>query len=647
MNDAQPRHLILGTAGHIDHGKTSLVRRLTGVDTDRLPEERKRGITIDLGFASLELPGVRIGIVDVPGHERFVHNMVAGATGVDLALLVVAADDSVMPQTIEHLAILEQLGVCQGIVAVTKTDLVDADHLQLVRDELADLLQGTFLATAPIVTVSSATGSGFDELREVLARLANQYERPIRRQVFRLPIDRVFTIEGHGTVVTGTVLSGQVQVGDNLMLMPAGRTVRVRGLQSHSSDLQVVEGGQRAAINLAGVKKDELRRGDELSVAGYLEPARRLLTRVQMLATSAHPLKDRQLLRLHIGTREVTARAILKGGRIEPGNSGFVELRSQDWVLADYGQRFILRQLSPVLTVGGGIVLDPAIASHRRLRQLETVGQKLLQPQPVDRLAGFLEDHDVDELTPLALACRLGVDPGERQQLLDQLLKSKQLIRLGPGTKILTHRVRRQTLGEQILARCRRELRLRQPARSLPRATLLSACRRYAQSTTLEAVIHDLVQRGLMVANEEKIGPAGERAQLTRNQQKGLDQLVETCQSAGLTPPLLKELAVQIGQPLKEVEVLAAVAVEDSLLVRVGEGLYVTPAAMEAARVQTVAYLREHGPATVAQLRDLWGASRKYAVPLCEYFDNRGVTERSADLRSLGPRAEEPISTPS
>lgn len=642
MNEAR-RHLILGTAGHIDHGKTSLVKRLTGIDTDRLPEEKQRGITIDLGFANLELPGVTFGIVDVPGHERFVHNMVAGATGVDLAMLIVAADDSVMPQTVEHLSILQLLGIRSGLVALTKIDLVEPDHAELVLAELAELLLGTFLEGAPIVPVSSTTGQGLEELKAELVRLADSYERPLRRPVFRMPLDRVFSVQGHGTVVTGTVLSGTAQVGNSLVVMPQCRHVRVRKIQCHGSDQVEVHAGQRAAINLAGVKNDELSRGDEVSAEGYLEPARRLLARVSVLHSAVRPLADRQLVRLHMATREVTGRAVLKGKSIEPGGSGYVEFRARDAILADYGQRFILRQLSPVITIGGGVILDPGIAGHQRLRELNSLGDRLAQTDPAERFAAYLEEADVGTLTPNALAWRLGINPTEHEALLERLLRERALVRLGGSSGVLISRTRRDRLGEQILSRCQRELKRRQPSRALDRNTLLGSCRRLAEPVVIEAMINDLLAQGRLVHVGDRIGPAGQRVQLTRNQQKWQADLIDACRKSGLAPPSIAEFSKTTGQTVKEMEALAQAAAEDELLTRVGEGLYFDPQCLEKARLQTIERLKQRSPATVAELRDLWGVSRKFAVPLCEFFDARHVTNRNGDTRTLGASAHQSL----
>ena len=399
-----PQQLVLGTAGHIDHGKTSLVRALTGVDCDRLPEEKSRGITIDLGFAHFEAGNLRFGIVDVPGHERFVHNMVAGSTGIDLALLVIACDDSVMPQTREHLAILDLLGIRAGVVVLTKRDIVDDEHLELVREEVAELTAGTFLEDAPVVPVSSTTRQGLDELSSELARVAQDYKRRRGAHFFRLPIDRVFTLQGHGTVVTGTVRSGQTSVGENLILLPSQREVRIRRLQSHGSDAEEIAAGQRAAVNLAGVKQDEVQRGDELAAPGFLEPTRRLLVEIKLLDGEKRPLKHRRLVRLHLAAQEVTARVILDEEHIAPGDKAWAVLLCQFPVVAEYGQRFVLRRLSPVNTLGGGSVLSP-LPGRIRTRRLLKLAHRLADADPASRIDARVLDRNAD-------STRVNLDPG-------------------------------------------------------------------------------------------------------------------------------------------------------------------------------------------------------------------------------------------
>ncbi|RPI86679.1 MAG: selenocysteine-specific translation elongation factor, partial [Planctomycetaceae bacterium] len=451
------RPVILGTAGHIDHGKTSLVRRLTGINTDRLPEEKARGISIDLGFAHFHASEFEFGVVDVPGHERFVRNMVAGATGIDLALLVVAADAGVMPQTIEHLEIMDLLGVATGVVAITKVDLVDPELVELVRLEIADRVAGTFLAGAAVIAVSSTTGAGCAELVEALVATARRASATPPLSLFRLPIDRVFTIAGHGTVVTGTVVSGSVRPGDTLELLPARQSVRVRGVQHHGQTTASGGSSQRCAINLAAVKADEVFRGNELATPEYLRPARRLLVRMRCLSSAPAPLKDRAVYRLHLGTDEVLARVIVKGRPVAPGEVGYAELRLARPVTAAWGQRFILRRASPATTVGGGVILDPGVSPRTRLTDLSLAAEGRQSAEPIDRLDTFLAGLDGVPVSPLEAAWNVGVPVEAYAGLVAQLRDRGSLARLSGGER-LVHRGRLDSLAELMLAKMRGEI---------------------------------------------------------------------------------------------------------------------------------------------------------------------------------------------
>ncbi|HID22804.1 MAG TPA: selenocysteine-specific translation elongation factor, partial [Planctomycetaceae bacterium] len=471
------RYILIGTAGHIDHGKTRLVQRLTGIDTDRLPEEKARGISIDLGFAHWQVGDFLFGIVDVPGHERFIKNMVAGASGVDMAILVVAADDSVMPQTREHLEIMQLLGLKAGLVAITKTDLVDPELLELVEADVRELTESTFLEGCPIVPVSSATGEGFEKLERVLVEVARRVEAPRPVELFRLPIDRALSIPGHGTVVTGSVMSGEVHPGDALELLPIGRLVRVRGVQNYGMPTQGSGPGRRTAINLAGVPHGEIVRGMELATPGYLRPTRRLVVRLEALPSSPIGLKDRMEFSLHLGTAEVPARLVLKGRTLKPGESGFAELRCQQPIVATHGQRFILRRPSPAITVAGGKVLDPGILPGRRIRDLSTYATGFDSPNDEDRLAALLEEKDSVPDDPLEAAWRAGVSPSRYREVIEQLVQSGVLAPIGaPERPLLIHRRRWQLVRRAVLRTVRNELAKRQPRRSLPKATLLTAC---------------------------------------------------------------------------------------------------------------------------------------------------------------------------
>ncbi len=639
--------ILIGTAGHIDHGKTRLVGRLTGVNTDRLPEEKARGISIDLGFAHFEAAGFRFGVVDVPGHERFVRNMVAGATGINLAVLVVAADDGVMPQTREHLEIMDLLGIQAGLVALTKTDLVDPEMVELAQLDIEESVSGTFLEGCDVIPVSSETGEGIDELRAAIVELCSQIELPQTLPVFRMAIDRVFSITGHGTVVTGSVISGEVHVGDSLELWPEGREVRVRSVQQHGESSDEAGSRQRTAINLAGLKQDEVQRGCELATPGYLKPTRRLIVDLRLLSSSPMALKDRVEVSLHMGTREVFARVILKGRRLEAGQRGIAELRLAEPVVAAWGQHFILRRTSPAITVGGGQVLDPAIPDTQRLRDIEALGTALQSDSPAERLAVRLEQQDSIDRADLSLASSVGIMPDELQRLLDELRSSGEIVQLGSGEKTFEILQRRlDALAKSVLRTIREEVLRHQPRRSLPKPTLLTACRDITSTSLLESVIGLLVKQKLLVQIGENFGPADLQVQLTKAQRKALDEMLQRIAAGELAPPMSKDLAADVGQKLADAEQLLNLTVEDGLLHRVADGLYVTPQALEVARQKTKDAIDELGPATMAQLRDAWGVTRKHAVPLCEYLDEIGITKRDGDTRTAGPDIDRSLTSP-
>ena len=631
--------ILIGTAGHIDHGKTRLVGRLTGINTDRLPEEQARGISIDLGFAHFEHGGIPFGVVDVPGHERFVKNMVAGATGVNLAMLVIAADDSVMPQTREHLEIMELLGIPAGLIALTKIDLVDRDFVELVTADIEDFVRGTFLEGCPIVPVSSETGEGLEELKAAVVRVARELDFSETMPLFRMPIDRVFSVAGHGTVVTGSVASGSARAGETLELLPEQREVRVRGVQHHGSQADNANARQRTAINLAGVKADEVERGQELAAAGYLLPTRRVLVELKHLSSSPLLLKDRQVFNLHLGTCEVLARINLKGTPLPPGERAFAELRTKEPIVAVHGERFILRRVSPSVTIAGGRVLDPCLPIGKRIKDLASLGAKWSSPSDVARLSALIAQKDSLDDSPLEAARRAGIAPPRYRELLDELRTSGQLVRLGGAERgLLVHKDRLAALSASVLKTIREVLAKHQPRRALPRELFLSSCRDIAHGTLIDAVFQQLVAKGELVKVGPHFGPADAQVKLTKNQQAARTKLLEEISAAGLTPPTTKELAASVGQTLDQITPLLHVSCEDGLLVKVADDLYFSTEAIERARQLCAECLEKTGPATMAQLRDGWNVSRKFSVPLCEFFDAHSLTVRNGDLRVAGPR---------
>ncbi len=642
----EPKHIIIGTSGHIDHGKTSLVRRLTNTNTDRLPEEKARGISIDLGFASWSDGGFQFGVIDVPGHEKFVRNMVAGATGMNLGMLVVAADDSVMPQTREHLEIMDLLGLETGLIAVTKIDLVDPDFVEFVTEDVRELVKGTFLEGCPIIPVSSETGDGFETLRSTLLEMAGQVSAIADQPVFRMPIDRVFSVTGHGSIVTGSVLSGAVAAGETIELLPEQREVRVRSVQNHGSSADDSGARQRTAINLAGVKTEELNRGQELCTPGSLVPSNRLIVDVKCLSSSPIDLKDRIELSLHLGTTEVPVRLLCGKEPVSVGTRRFVELRSKEPIIATWGQRFILRRVSPAVTVGGGTVIDPGVAPLKRLRSITEHVAGVTSDSEAERLAGFLRHVDAVPKDPYVAMRRAGVASDRYQELVDSLKESGVLQNVGRGdSQVLMHGDRRTAVAKAVLRTIGETIEKQQPRRSLPEQTLVTACRGIAETVVVQTIIQDLIGSKSLVRVGSNLGLADGQVKLTKKQSAARNQMLEAIQAAGLAPPTKKELSALTGQKPDDVATLLNLCEEDQLVVRVSDDFVFTPDAMELARQKCAEAMTDKG-LTLAQIRDAWEVTRKFAVPMCEWFDSHELTKRQDDVRVAGAKLNEPLFAP-
>lgn len=644
-SDSHVIPVVVGTAGHIDHGKTSLVRRLTGIDTDRLPEERKRGISIDLGFAYWRTPRFHFGVVDVPGHERFIKTMVAGAASVDLALLVVAADDGVMPQTREHLSILDLLGIRTGVVAITKIDLVPDAYQDLVEDEIRELIRGSVLEGSRIVRVSSTTGRGMEELQQALCASAADCEWASPRTVFRMPIDQVFTKSGQGTVVTGTVLSGTVCRDDIVEMFPSRVQVRVRSVQHHGSGSDQSGAHRRTGLNLAGVKRDELRRGNELATPGYLRPTQRMLVSVRSLKSSPLDLKDRMSFRLHMGTEEVGCRIILKGSIVTPGASGIAELRVDSPVVAEYGQRFILRRVSPPATVAGGTILDPELPSRMRIQDLPMHGRIRQSTDAKERLEALLAERMRDDLSRLEMSCRTGIAPDEVASILADLQRDKVVQNVGSdATPIWVHATQWARMIDLAQDRISKLMIEHQPRRTLPLVQIANALRQFLKGSLLGLVPEELLKSGWMRQVGDQYGPAALQIQLSKRQQDLRREALQRIIDGGLAPPSLKEMATSLQQPVDKLESVVQLDVDDQRLAMIAPGLYYDIQALEQVRQICVPLLANDQTVTVAQLRDAWQVSRKHSIPLCEWLDSQGITQRAGDQRHAGPNLQTPLS---
>lgn len=634
------RHLIVGTAGHIDHGKTSLVKALTGVDTDRLPEERARGMTIELGFAHFSIGPYVFGVVDVPGHERFVRTMVAGATGIDVALLVVAADDSVMPQTVEHVQILDLLGVKRGVVALSKVDRVDPGLVELVAQEVRELLAGTSLAGSPVVAVSSVTGQGIEALRQALCEAAAAIDVKCSDPPFRMCIDRVFTVQGRGLVVTGSVLRGSVACGDELELWPgdpstgAGRRCRVRQIQSHGHDEAAVQRGTRAALNLIGVQRGEIARGMELCTPGYLRGSYVIDVRLKILA--GHRLKSGSKVRLNMGTAETEVRVVLVDRpTLESGESTYAQLRSGTPLTSTHGQRFILRDEQATRTLGGGIVLRP-VARRRRIapvRQMTALKQ-LESPSAADRLEDCLRLSGFDRPTDLHILAATGIPLPDIPDAFRELERTGRWVII-PGTEVHIVPSSLETVWERWerwMERFHAE-HPDAPGRSLD--AVVGWLERRSRPGLGRALMDEALRAGKAKMLGRYVCLPRFAPDLSRADEKLLASLMQGIREGGFSPPMLDDLAKKLSVPVRRLDRLAQLAVATGELVHIKERLYLSSAQEQALRQQTRALISSRGSVTVSDVREALNTSRKYCVPYMEYLDSIGLTHRVGDVRVL------------
>lgn len=635
-----PRDLILGTAGHIDHGKTSLVKALTGIDCDRLPEEKARGITIDIGFAILDLGDFRLGIVDVPGHERFIKNMLAGATGIDLAVLVVAADDSVMPQTREHLEILRLLGLRHGVIALTKCDLVDETTREVVSLEVRELVRGTFLENAPLIQTSAHKGEGIAELKDALRAACQRVEeRTTTAEWFRLAIDRSFVVQGHGTIVTGSVTSGTVKVGDEVEWQPRGERVRVRSLQSHDQAVEEVHRGMRAAINLAGVAHEDVVRGQELATPGFLIPSRVLTIRVHCLADARRPLKHRLPVRFHVGTAEIMGTlSLLDCDAVEPGGWGLAQIFLEEPATATWGQPFVIRGSSATWTLGGGQVLQPAAKKVRRrhLESLERI-ERLWIGNPEERALTVAWFGGFSGFTLADLVRGANLSPESASALIQKLTDEGKLVAIvsSPTRQTLLHADLVKELDQRILQVVDRLHEQFPLMSSHDRQRVQSQLDYVGDDALVHAATNRLLQQKRLVGDLRRIARADFKPKLSNNLRKLKDKLVAAYQEARFQPPEPTTFASQAGGNAANLADLFEVCVAEGLLVRAGPDLYLHADADADMRRLVSEKLAAGNGLTVAEIRDLLGTTRKFAVPLCEYLDRVGVTIRDGDLRIL------------
>lgn len=635
------KHLILGTAGHIDHGKTSLVKALTGIDTDRLKEEKARGITIELGFAHLELPGgIRFGIVDVPGHEKFVRAMVAGVGGMDLVMLTVAADEGIMPQTREHLDILRLLGVKCGLVALTKRDMVEKEWLELVTEEVREFVAGSFLEGAPIVPVSARTGEGLDLLRTELGRLAEAAAEKRREGSFRLPVDRVFTVAGFGTVVTGTLLSGEIRLGDELELLPSGREGRVRGIQAHGEKGEVGQAGQRLAVNLQGIDLDQAHRGDVVVPRGVFRSTRAVDVRLDYLASAPQDLKHRATLRLHSATYEVPAQVILLDrDLLKPGESALVQLRLKEPALLLSGDSYILRMSAPAVTVGGGVVLDPFPPRRRRrssdaLELLEAFGGD--DPQRTVSLIvaqSLLSGIGFDEIL-----LRSGMSRKAVEAALTALLAGGDVLQVTREPRMFLSRVAFTTLKQGLVKELTAFLEANPLKEGMGKEELKTRLPKRSDGRYFTPLLTALERDGVIVPDRDIVRPAGGVARKNTPADDLGGKIGKFIADGGTEPPTIKEIMERFRCDEKTVRDNLALLVRNGVVVRISSDLFYGAATLDALREKLVALLKEKGEIIPTDFREVCNLSRKFLIPLLEHFDSEKVTIRVGDKRVLRKR---------
>jgi selenocysteine-specific elongation factor len=629
------KHVVVGTAGHIDHGKTSLVKALTGTDTDRLPEEKARGITIDLGFAFLEEPdGLTIEIVDVPGHERFVKNMLAGVGGIDLAMLVIAADEGVMPQTREHFAICSLLHVPGGLVVLTKTDMVEPDWLELVREDVAGLARGTFLDGGPIVAVSARTGDGISELRAALRDLAAKVPSRGTDQLPRLPIDRVFTIKGFGTVVTGTLMAGRLRVDDRVEVFPTGLQAKIRGLQAHGRPVTEASAGQRTAVNLQGVERVAVERGHVLGLAGTLVPSGLMDGALELLPEAPRPLKTRDRVRLHAGTSEIMARVLLLDRpELMPGQSAFARFRLEAPLVALPGDRFVIRSYSPMVTIGGGTLLDIAPPRFKLKAPAHLAHVKLLaEGSPEAIVEEHVRHAGGAGVRVGALSGRVPFGPERLRVILEALQAAGRIVAIDRDWFVHSEGLARlRTLVVGVLEQFHRSAPLRP---GMSREELRGRAGAAAERVFAH-LLAALEAEGVVRTERDKVRSTTHEVRLTPEQQKAADRVEQEYLTAAAAPPSPEEALAHAGLSGDEEHELFQVLVEARRLVRVKDSLYFHARALESIQDKLIAMLRERKEIGPGDIKDLLGISRKYAIPLLEFFDSRRVTTRVGERRVL------------
>lgn len=638
------REIVLGTAGHVDHGKTSFIRALTGFETDRLKEEQKRGITIELGFAFLDLPcGHRIGIVDVPGHEKFVKTMVSGVSGIDILAFIVAADEGIMPQTVEHFEICRLMGVSRGIVIVTKKDLVDPEWLEMVNDEIEEFCEGSFLQGAPIINVSSTTGEGIDDVRAEIDGIVRKHNFHEVFGPFRLSVDRIFAIKGFGAVVTGTSISGRTGVGEDLRIYPTERVAKIRGIQVHSSAVEEVEAGHRTAINLQGVSKSEIQRGMVLAPENTLAANYMLDCQFFYLGSCPKPLKHRARVRVHLGTAEIIGRiSLLDRDELQPGEEAAVQILLEEKAVVWPGDRYVIRSYSPVATIGGGAVLGNVSPRKRKRltdsdRAYNTDMYSILRDGSVtDKILFFLKESRELGLTADELAIRIGLFGKHLKKALQEPISTKKMVVVDSASQRYVVVEVAETI-KQLFVEYLTQYHIDNPLlQGLAKEELRTSLGRVIDPKVYNYCMNDLIRKGVIVQEESVVRMADHEVALKADEEQLRKDLDEWFSKRGLSTPTIKETMEQFADyPAKLVKEVINLDLRDGKLLKVSESLYYSKQILDPLIETVKKHIQDHGEIDAPSFKELTGLTRKFSIPILEYLDREKITMRIGDKRIL------------
>ncbi|HHB75192.1 MAG TPA: selenocysteine-specific translation elongation factor [Desulfobulbus sp.] len=637
------REIILGTAGHVDHGKTSFIKALTGIETDRLKEEKKRGITIELGFAHLDLPcGHRLGIVDVPGHEKFIRNMVAGAAGMDMVAFIIAADEGIMPQTVEHFDICKLLGIQDGLIILTKKDMVEPEWLEMVEEEVREFFRDSFLEEAPILSVSSTTGEGMDPVRRELDRKVGRIHFQEEFGPFRLAVDRVFSMKGFGTVITGTSLSGRISVGDELMFYPKEVTAKIRGIQVHGNDVEIIEAGHRTAINLQGIEKEEINRGDMAATPGSMTPSIRMDCRLHYLEGNEKELTNRTQVRVHVGTREILGRvSLMETDAVAPGSDANVQLLLQQPVAVWPGDRYVIRSYSPIRTIGGGIIYNNAPRKRKRTVERDRARNREIftlygSGTAEEKMLLFLEESGFTGIIADELATRLGVFGKKLKKLLQQPISTGRIVVIESDSQRLVAASVLQQLTSTVL-QLLSDYHHDNPLKSgIAKEELRSQLKPQVDPKLFNFALNFLTKKGKIIQEEAEVRLADHEVTLQVDEQAMREKINRLYLEAGLKPPNLKDVLTKFNQfPETQIRQVIDLLLQDGTVIKINEALYYHASVLEKLQEQVVDFIRREGEIDAPRFKNMTGLTRKFSIPLLEYFDKIKLTIRIEDRRVL------------